>query len=82
MTKRKKPLSQNFNQGIPDLSDTEWQETFVKTKVQRGPPRSRTSQISVTLLLSADVLEYFRASGLGWQTRIDDILRNAVGLDR
>ena len=82
MTKRKNPSSQNFNESISDLSAAEWQETFIKTKVQRGPPRSRTMQVSITLLLSADVLDYFRASGLGWQTRIDEILRNAAGLNR
>jgi uncharacterized protein (DUF4415 family) len=32
----------------------------------------------VTLRLSPDVLEALRRSGLGWQSRVDDILRRAM----
>jgi uncharacterized protein (DUF4415 family) len=35
----------------------------------------------VTLRLSPDVLALLRASGNGWQTRADDMLRNALGLE-
>ena len=34
----------------------------------------------VTLRLDADVLERLRAEGAGWQSRINDVLRKAVGL--
>jgi uncharacterized protein (DUF4415 family) len=33
----------------------------------------------VTLRLDRDVLERFRATGPGWQSRINDALRDAVG---
>ena len=33
----------------------------------------------VTLRLDADVATYFRSSGRGWQTRINEILRQWVG---
>lgn len=82
MTRSKKPLPSNFNEDVPDLSASEWQEPFAKVKVQRGRQMSQTSQVRITLLLSADVVEYFRTSGLGWQTRIDETLRKAIGLDR
>ena len=33
---------------------------------------------SVTLLLDADIVEYFKATGKGWQTRVDAVLREYI----
>jgi uncharacterized protein (DUF4415 family) len=48
----------------------------------RGPgrPKIATPKKSVHLRLSPDVLEHFRKSGPGWQTRIDETLRKAAKL--
>ena len=48
----------------------------------RGPGRPKTAapKKSVHLRLSPDVLEHFRNTGPGWQTRIDDTLRKAAKL--
>jgi uncharacterized protein (DUF4415 family) len=35
----------------------------------------------VTLRLDPDVIEKFRATGAGWQSRINDALRKAAGLE-
>lgn len=35
----------------------------------------------VTIWLDKDVIEHFRAQGMGWQPRINDALRRAAGLD-
>ena len=43
---------------------------------QRGPQKAPTKQ-QVTLRLDRDVVERFRATGLGWQRRINDALRKA-----
>lgn len=46
--------------------------------VRRGrPPKSRTKQ-STTLRLSAEVLEFFKAGGKGWQSRINAVLKEHV----
>lgn len=45
-----------------------------------GRPKSPNPKQSVNLRLDADVLESFRATGPGWQTRINDALRKAQGL--
>lgn len=45
----------------------------------RPPQRGRTKQ-QVTLRLDPDVIERFRASGPGWQGRINEALRQAAGL--
>ncbi len=44
---------------------------------QRGPGR-KLPKVAVTLRLDPDVLDAFKASGSGWQTRINDTLRKAV----
>jgi uncharacterized protein (DUF4415 family) len=43
---------------------------------QRGPQKTPTKQ-QVTLRLDRDVLERFRATGEGWQSRINAALRRA-----
>jgi uncharacterized protein (DUF4415 family) len=43
----------------------------------RGPQKAPT-KVAVTLRLDRDVLDRFRQSGPGWQTRINDFLRKAA----
>jgi uncharacterized protein (DUF4415 family) len=42
-------------------------------RARRGPQR-KPRKVPVSIRLSAEVVEYFRDSGLGWQSRIDDVL--------
>jgi uncharacterized protein (DUF4415 family) len=42
--------------------------------------KSVMTKKSVHLRLSPDVLDYFRSTGPGWQTRIDEALRKAARL--
>jgi len=44
----------------------------------RGPQKAPT-KIAVTLRLDRDVVDSFKAGGPGWQTRINETLRKAVG---
>jgi uncharacterized protein (DUF4415 family) len=41
----------------------------------RGPQRSPTKE-RITIRLSHDVVQHFRATGEGWQTRVDAALRD------
>jgi uncharacterized protein (DUF4415 family) len=50
------------------------------TLTKPGRPKSANTKKSVHLRLSPDVLAYFRKTGPGWQTRIDDMLRKAAKL--
>jgi uncharacterized protein (DUF4415 family) len=43
---------------------------------ERGPQKMPTKQ-QVTLRLDRDVIERFRSTGSGWQSRINDVLRKA-----
>lgn len=46
----------------------------------RGRPALENPKKQVTLRLDSEVVAKYRASGRGWQSRINDILRKAVGL--
>jgi len=43
----------------------------------RGPQKAPTKQ-QISIRLSQDVLAAYRATGPGWQSRIDDVLRAAM----
>ena len=49
-------------------------EQFAQAIVQQGVP-SRIRKTQLTLRLDADVLDWFRAQGPGYQTRINALLR-------
>lgn len=51
-------------------------KAFPKT---RGPQKS-AKKVPVSIRLSAEVVERFKADGPGWQARIDEALKKAVGL--
>jgi uncharacterized protein (DUF4415 family) len=44
---------------------------------QRGPQKSPT-KVAVSIRLSREVLEAFKAEGPGWQSRIDETLRASL----
>lgn len=45
-----------------------------------GRPKKNAPKVAVSIRLDSEVLAYFRASGRGWQSRINEALRKAVGL--
>jgi len=44
---------------------------------KRGPQKS-PRKVPVSIRLSPDVVKAFRASGAGWQARVDEILREHI----
>lgn len=46
----------------------------------RGRPKATTTKEPVKIRLDADVLQALRATGDGWQTRINDTLRASLQL--
>ena len=46
--------------------------------IRRGRPPSANPKQALKLRIDADVVEYFRATGPGWQTRINDALRRVA----
>ena len=63
----------------PDLSRDGWPEKFAKAPVRRGRPPVARPKVSTTIRLSQDVIDHFRAGGRGWQTRINEALREWIG---
>jgi uncharacterized protein (DUF4415 family) len=54
-------------------------ELAASARRARGAQRAPTKKL-VSLRLSQDVIDRFKADGPGWQTRIDEALRKASGL--
>lgn len=82
MSANRKPMPPGFDEDeIPDLSAPEWIERFDKVPVRRGRPLADAPKISTTLRLDPDVLDWFKAGGAGWQSRMNQALRKAAGLD-
>jgi uncharacterized protein (DUF4415 family) len=55
------------------FSDEEWE--LVKPMVRPGRPPSEITKEKISIRLSRDVIDQFRASGDGWQGRIDNALK-------
>ena len=82
MSANRKPMPPGFDEDeIPDLSAPEWVERFDRVQVRRGRPPADAPKISTTLRLDPDVLDWFKAGGAGWQSRMNQALRKAAGLD-
>jgi uncharacterized protein (DUF4415 family) len=62
----------------PPLTDAELD--FIRTARRGGRPAMAPEdrKIQVTMRLSPDVVAYFRESGPGWSTRIDEELRRLM----
>jgi len=60
-------------------------DTVLITELSRrkpGRPVADITKTPVSIRLSPDVLDYFRSGGPGWQSRIDEALREAAGLKK
>jgi len=62
------------------FTDDEWEA--VKPLVRVGRPRSAVKRPTLNMRVDADVLAAWRASGKGWQSRINAVLREAVEAGR
>ncbi|KQW73135.1 hypothetical protein ASE17_09300 [Phenylobacterium sp. Root77] len=48
------------------------------TLTKRGRPKLENPKQQVTIRLDSDLVELLRATGPGWQSRINELLRKAV----
>ena len=69
-----------INRGIAEDPDTyvPTDEEFAKMRPFRGRPLGSGSRVKVTLRLDQDTIERFRATGRGWQTRLNELLISAA----
>lgn len=57
---------------LPELVGPQFAAEMLKS---RGRPRAAATKTHVNIRLDADVLDAFKATGRGWQTRINRALR-------
>ena len=73
----------------PPITDEEWRQMrpahlvhpeliAARLRRERGRPKSVAPKQQVTLRIDRDVLEKYRATGDGWQSRINAALRKAA----
>ena len=63
----------------PELTDTQIAGATVSVGIRpRGRPKSETRKAAISLRVDADVLDAFKSTGDGWQTRMNGILRAAI----
>lgn len=69
----------DINRGIAADPDT---YELGKDEFQRlkrvGRPRLASPKVAVTIRYDKDVIDAFKAGGPGWQTRINEVLKQAV----
>ena len=53
-------------------------DAMVPIRTVRGRPKSENKKLLLSVRYSAEVVEYFRATGEGWQARMDNVLRQYV----
>lgn len=71
-----------YNPNVGAEVDTYWDKATITHKGKvlrrgRGPQKSPTKE-RITIRLSPKIVEYFRASGEGWQNRVDAALSEWV----
>lgn len=62
----------------PELTDEFFahaDEYVGDTLVRRGRPKAESTKLALTVRYDADVIEAFKATGKGWQTRMNSALR-------
>ena len=82
-----KPNPGLIDDDAPELTDAELAEmrparevlpAAVYEGLTRGRPKKPDRKVAIKLRLDPDIVAAFRATGEGWQTRINDALRRAV----
>ena len=53
-------------------------KSMVPIRALRGRPKSASTKQLVSVRYSPEVLAYFKATGEGWQSRMDSVLREYV----
>ena len=53
-------------------------KSMVPIQALRGRPKSEHKKLLVSVRYSQEVVEYFKSTGDGWQSRMDGVLRQFV----
>jgi uncharacterized protein (DUF4415 family) len=64
------PYDPNDPAGVEEF----WKSAAVRRPGQRGPGK-KAKKVLLSVRYSPEVVEYFKATGEGWQTRMDEALK-------
>jgi uncharacterized protein (DUF4415 family) len=53
-------------------------EAAFRKEAKRGRPKAKAKKTAIKIRYDEDVLEAFRATGKGWQTRMNDVLKDHI----
>ena len=53
-------------------------QAMVPMRAVRGRPKSENKKLLVSVRYSPQVVAYFKSTGEGWQSRMDDVLQKYV----
>ena len=83
-SKSKRPPPPSGYDPMPELTDEEikelrpaaefFAEWGIPIPTPRGRPKAEQPKQSVTIRLDSEAVDYFKSTGPGWQTRINDLL--------
>lgn len=83
----KKPLTDNQGE-VRELTEEDLKDAKLfselpkelKRKLGKRGPQKSPVKTPVSIRLSPEVIEHFKSQGNGWQTRIDDALKEYIGI--
>lgn len=70
-----------YDPNDPAAVEAFWKNSTVRRPGQRGPGR-KARKVLLSVRYSTEVVEYFKSTGDGWQTRMDDALKEWVASRR
>jgi uncharacterized protein (DUF4415 family) len=66
-----------YDPNDPAAVDAFWKKATLRRPGQRGPGK-KARKVLLSLRYSPEVVEYFKSGGEGWQTRMDEALKQWV----
>ena len=55
-------------------------KSMIPIESVRGRPKTDNAKLLVSVRYSPEVLAYFKSTGVGWQVRMDEVLKEYVAL--
>jgi uncharacterized protein (DUF4415 family) len=66
---------------LPELTDEFFETADMyqgEKRVRRGRPKAENHKVLLSVRYSPEVIDYFRATGEGWQARMDEALKEWI----